>query len=181
MDGQLKGEGHRQTNEGVRMDRKNFLCTTFIGSTMIAGLATRSKEFPVYNKKRKKRDLLKKHIRKTIMGIAHKVEYQNGTVSSDEHVQLIEYTARDVSEKFYYYLHNGRLRIGVTQKLINLYLKFLWCAKLIKQPPHCPIDGFVRDIVRLEYNWISSDCIDDYKKPSMHSKYLEQKELQEFI
>lgn len=146
------------------MNRKIFLFDEFRILTMIAGLATRNKEYPVYDRMVKDRSPLKKYIHKTILEIAQKVEYQKGIMSSDKHAQFIEDTARDISEKFPNHLHNGRLRVGVTQKLINLYLKYLWCAGLVKQPPHCPIDGIIRDKAGLTYNWTSSDCIDDYKK-----------------
>jgi hypothetical protein len=36
-------------------------------------------------------------------------------------------------------------RYGVAQKLLNLMLKYLWCADLISVPPHCPVDRIVID------------------------------------
>ena len=37
---------------------------------------------------------------------------------------------------------NNEVSFGVAQKLVNLYLKYLWClAKFNDIPPHCPIDA----------------------------------------
>lgn len=33
------------------------------------------------------------------------------------------------------------ISFGVVQKLVNLYLKYLWCLRKCKRPPHCPIDA----------------------------------------
>lgn len=34
-------------------------------------------------------------------------------------------------------------KYGVAQKLLNLMLKYLWCAGLVSTPPHCPVDRIV--------------------------------------
>ena len=31
-------------------------------------------------------------------------------------------------------------KYGVTQKLLNLALKYYWCSGHIPEPPHCPVD-----------------------------------------
>ena len=61
-------------------------------------------------------------------------------------------------------MHNDRFRIGIAQKLINLHLKYLWCSGVIQEPPHCPIDGIIRDVAKLNYDWIISDNIEEYKE-----------------
>jgi hypothetical protein len=35
------------------------------------------------------------------------------------------------------------MRIGLAQKALNLYLKYLWCLGEIHEPPHCPLDSIV--------------------------------------
>jgi len=44
-------------------------------------------------------------------------------------------------------INNGKLSIGIVQKLFNLYLKYLWCIKEIPTPPHCPIDSTVMNAI----------------------------------
>jgi len=40
-------------------------------------------------------------------------------------------------------LLEGRISFGTVQKILNLYLKYLWSINLIVEPPHCPIDSII--------------------------------------
>lgn len=42
-------------------------------------------------------------------------------------------------------LQNGVLNYGICQKILNLYLKYLWCAGRIPTPPHFPIDRLIQE------------------------------------
>jgi hypothetical protein len=42
------------------------------------------------------------------------------------------------------------INFGVSQKLINLYLKYLWCLNEIQKPPHFPVDRIIQEkIIRI--------------------------------
>ena len=42
------------------------------------------------------------------------------------------------------------INFGVSQKLINLYLKYLWCLREIPEPPHFPVDRIIQtDIIKI--------------------------------
>lgn len=45
-------------------------------------------------------------------------------------------------------LRDDQITIGVAQKLVNLYLKYLWCLGVIDEPPHCPVDRAVLSWVK---------------------------------
>jgi hypothetical protein len=66
-------------------------------------------------------------------------------------------------------LRNNRFRIGIAQKALNLYLKYLWCFGDIVTPPHCPIDRRIIGILGLtskergKYDWTKLDDIEKYK------------------
>ena len=55
--------------------------------------------------------------------------------------------------------------IGVAQKLLNLQLKYLWCASYITMPPHCPIDRIVLGYTCLKnkVKWTTISSIAEYK------------------
>ena len=89
--------------------------------------------------------------------------YKN-RVSEDEHIQNIQAFADQLSREFPQVLVNGRMRTGVAQKAVNLYLKFLWCLGLIQEPPHCPIDGIVLIEVGDSSNWTELDGVDSYRE-----------------
>lgn len=87
-------------------------------------------------------------------------------VTEEEHLSNITKLADDLSSKFSHCLKNGRFRIGIAQKALNLYLKYLWCVGLIPTPPHCPFDSIVISYIPgcSNLNWTSIDTIGDYKK-----------------
>jgi hypothetical protein len=50
----------------------------------------------------------------------------------------------------------GRNKYGSAQKLLNVYLKYLWCFRLINDPPpHCPVDRIIISKTNLanKVNW----------------------------
>jgi len=62
-------------------------------------------------------------------------------------------------------LKGDNFRFGIAQKLLNLYLKYLWCAGYIKEPPHFPVDRII--IQSLESasktNWTELDDVKEYR------------------
>jgi hypothetical protein len=64
-------------------------------------------------------------------------------VSEEAHVANIEQLAKRLTEKHPDILADGGMRIGLAQKALNLYLKYLWCLGEISEPPHCPLDSIV--------------------------------------
>ena len=64
-------------------------------------------------------------------------------VSEQDHVRNIRALADQVSVCCGHFLANGRVRFGVAQKELNLFLKYLWCADRLLAPPHCPFDAVV--------------------------------------
>lgn len=56
--------------------------------------------------------------------------------------------------------------IGIAQKLLNLQLKYLWCAGFIGVPPHCPVDRIIisKTYLRDRFNWTQIDGISEYQK-----------------
>jgi hypothetical protein len=55
-------------------------------------------------------------------------------------------------------------RIGVSQKFLNLLLKYLWALDLIPEPPHCPVDRVVIDMSAepIALNWTEMTTVEQY-------------------
>ncbi len=87
-------------------------------------------------------------------------------ITEEEHLGNINKLVDDLSSKFPHCLKNGRFRIGIAQKALNLYLKYLWCSGLIPSPPHCPFDSIVISYIPgcSDLNWTSLDTLGDYKR-----------------
>lgn len=81
-------------------------------------------------------------------------------------VDCIESLRGDVSKRYKEILRNGQMTFGTVQKIVNLYLKYLWVAGLLgeKSPPHCPVDGQV--LRAIKWNGVSW--------PKMEKKDYEQ-------
>jgi hypothetical protein len=147
-----------------RNDKKRFLSYELGLLTLKAALSTRDDQFPIYNKDTKvlQRTKAKRVLREYLAAIEAK--YSQNEVSEEEHTAFIAEAASDLSRKLSRYLHHGRFRIGIAQKLINVHLKCLWTAGFYPEPPHCPIDGIIKDFSGITYNRISSDSIDEYRQ-----------------
>jgi hypothetical protein len=105
----------------------------------------------------KLRDVLRKKLEK--LGEGYSIPVPNET-----HLANIVDLSDELSAQFRGCLREGRFRIGIAQKALNLYLKYLWCLGQIPLPPHCPFDS--RVISRLPacrgLNWIDIDDIKLY-------------------
>ncbi len=110
--------------------------------------------------KRKFRDAIKRRVRERVRS-----KYAQGDVSSAEHTQQIAELAAWASDHYGRLLANGRLRLGVAQKLLNLYLKYLWCWGGFPEPPHCPFDRTIIRKLRCghQINWTDMDDIEEYR------------------
>lgn len=105
-----------------------------------------AKNVPPNESKRKEfREALHRHIKDVA------VSQYTKEVSSNEHIKNIknisEFTA---SSEFSDMLNKGQLNFGVSQKLLNLYLKYLWCMDAITTPPHFPVDRIIQLLLNKE-------------------------------
>jgi len=145
-------------------DRKRFLSYELGLLTLKAALSTRDDKYPVYDKGTKtwQRSQAKRALREWLAVIEEK--YSRSGITEVEHVTFIAEVSEKLSSQLSRCLHNGRFRVGVAQKLVNVHLKYLWTAGFCPEPPHCPIDGIIRDAAGIDYLWTRSDCIEEYKK-----------------
>ena len=127
-----------------------------------ASLSTRAGGAPIYDAscKEHQRGEVKDSFREVLVAVQS--NYANGNVSEDDHIKFINATAELLSTKHSGTLHRKRFRFGVCQKLVNIHLKYLWVAGFVPEPPHCPIDGIVRDLAKLNYDWTTSDSHEEY-------------------
>jgi hypothetical protein len=91
-------------------------------------------------------------------------KFYEQSVSPEQHLRNIEEFAISLSANFPDVLRDKKLRIGVAQKAVNLYLKFLWCYGWIPEPPHCPIDRVVLEAVGDNDAWTQIDSIQVYSE-----------------
>jgi hypothetical protein len=93
----------------------------------------------------------KKYLRNMLkLEIEHEIlsDY-NHEVSDAKHIANI-YRIKRSSENFSQILNHGSFSFGVSQKILNLYLKFQWCLDRIKStPPHFPVDRRIQTALKI--------------------------------
>jgi hypothetical protein len=86
------------------------------------------------------REAIRKYIRDELWELSIKYSRK---IEENEHIKTIETFQNEVNKKFLGMLARSGLTFGRAQKLINLYLKYMWVCGFIKEPPHCPIDSII--------------------------------------
>jgi hypothetical protein len=127
----------------------------------------------VYVKELKDADKQKNCLRETLAECLRNFGLTYAQSVTDEvHYRNIVNLANTMTEKFRDtgILRCRRFRIGIAQKALNLYLKYLWCLGDIPTPPHCPLDRRIIDMLdlkgkdRKDYDWTKLDDIKKYKE-----------------
>ena len=148
----------------LEQEKKRFLTYELGLLSRKAALSTRNAGSPVYlaTLRSHQRGRAKDAIRAEL-AVLEQLYISEVPPSEAEYFEVIQATANRLSNNIGQALHNGRFRIGIAQKLLNMHLKYLWVAGLIDEPPHCPIDGIIRDRAGIEYDWTSDDDIGNYR------------------
>jgi hypothetical protein len=122
----------------------DFLHTQIINSAIAASF----QRADVYKKSginKNDRERLRIGLRKALKEISPK--YKGRRVSDNEHERRIIKLSKKISRGYAEILFHRHLRIGVVQKALNLYLKYLWCSNKISEPPHCPLDSNIMKLL----------------------------------
>lgn len=91
------------------------------------------------------------------------------TITESAVLDQIKEISNEVSSEFGCILYaepnkKPRFKLGTSQKLITLYMKYQWCLGRIKEPPLCPIDGIILKEIKDKTSWTKLDDINQYKK-----------------
>ena len=134
--------------------------------TINGAFAVRNQGWPIYalNANAPSREQLRDSLRIELRRIS---EWYQLPVHPEDHFQRVFEFANTLTALHADVLHGGRFRIGVAQKALNLYLKYLWCLGEILIPAHCPFDNKVIKHLRPHYggpNWTELDSETDYQR-----------------
>jgi hypothetical protein len=146
--------------------QEKFIYSEVIKMTLTAAFATRGGRKIYATEKENIRKNIKKEIESKLVDMSK--EYLDPISEKEQekrHEENIIELSNSISEKYGTYLEGNRFRIGIAQKALNLFLKYLWCLGKIHEPPHFPIDfimlGKIPDCS--EFQWTKLDSIDDYR------------------
>jgi hypothetical protein len=109
------------------------------------------------------RVVFKKQLKNYVNSIS--TTYVSNTIDHNKHIENIQ-SISAFSKKFSNILNNGKLNFGISQKLLNLHLKYLWCMDIIKIPPHFPVDRIIQLELKINtpYPWTKMIDENDYLK-----------------
>ncbi|MFZ1787224.1 MAG: hypothetical protein WAT92_02895 [Saprospiraceae bacterium] len=130
----------------LRIEKIKFLKNQFWILTISAAFS-RNKIYKEINKKSIATDQQKNKFRSKLFDHIESLSknYSKDSYNDDIHKSNIESIVEFSSKHFSGKLQNGGLNIGTAQKILNLYLKYLWCSKLIDfEPPHFPLDRLIQ-------------------------------------
>ncbi len=150
----------------IEHEQIHFIGDALRAVSISAAFQTRG-GMPVYRREPAVRDPEKQAIRDKLDELLHNYgDAYQANMGDDVHYEGIQQIANEVSEDFGEFLLDGRLRIGIVQKALNLYLKYLWCLGRIAEPPHCPFDNGIIAGLNMQNppNWTEMDNIDDYRE-----------------
>lgn len=150
-------------SDNVKIQKEKFLENEIATLSILGGFGRAN----IYEKNigEKDRNEFRKFIRKSLKRYGEK--YRNEKISENQHFLNIEKLAKEITTSHGWLLSGGELRIGIAQKLLNLYLKYLWLLYGTKIF-HCPFDSRVikklRDVKNACRTWTRCNHIKCYRE-----------------
>ena len=85
--------------------------------------------------------------------------YVRATVTKDGWCDEIHSVCRSLEQEFKHHLRGGRIRFGIGQKMVSLYLKYLWLMSFdeAKRPLFAVLDRGVMKAAGISGNWTHLD------------------------
>ncbi|MEH6745827.1 MAG: hypothetical protein V7670_03225 [Maribacter arcticus] len=121
--------------------------------------------------KKKFKDATRNFIENTILP-----HYKEGKVNEENHVQYIT-DLSDFTTGFSSIFQKGRMNFGISQKMLNLHLKYQWCKGAIAAPPHFPVDRIIQE----ELNKVARDNQQKAKKIEAWTQFEDETKYLDII
>lgn len=143
--------------------RSQFLRYSYAVDSIAAAFRTRNKKGKIYQEGVGEKD--KSHFKKYLLHYVMNLWLAERELTKDEMLAAIERLSEVLSSKYGDIPVKGRFRIGISQKVICVYAKFLWVSGMLKSPPSLiPYDGIIKDAIGISVlpNWTELDSMDEY-------------------
>ena len=152
--------------------KEEFLIKEMIQSSISSGLQTRNQDFPIYNFENMQLNDTK-NLRRDIYDylLLYLAEYVPNC--EEQHIERIKNLSSQLSHKYKNILHKGRFRIGVSQKIINLFLKHMWVIGKIGEPIHCPFDNIIKVKILKGVKGVSLTDWTEFDQMNIYKKYVQ--------
>jgi|SRR3989344_3181951 len=142
----------------IEIAQKEFLHREFFAMAWSAA----SQHNKIYRKDKKVSENKKTEFHKFMREILNSIsEGYKKEIDEKQHVGNINGLKDKIEKNYDNLLKNSKITFGTCQKVLNVYLKYLWSLKEIATPPHCPIDSFVIKELRKKFSKISWTKIEE--------------------
>jgi hypothetical protein len=148
--------------------KDQFLVSEFLMFSLSAGLLTRNSLYPIYAPLTNENE--KGNLRKDLKNFLRAYSNEFNSLTETDHYNKVELMSTMITEKHHDVLDGGKFRIGISQKIINLFLKYMWTIERIKMPFHCPFDNIIKTRLLAGthgiylQDWTEFDSIEEYRK-----------------
>lgn len=142
----------------IQQEKENFLKWQFSKLTISASFSRANiyiKDAPEFRRK-----AFKKTLFYAINAIADDLQNIKNESNFLSRIRTVIHQSNNYDD----ILEGGKLRFGIAQKVVNLYLKYLWCAGLIEGIPlHFPLHRLIQKGTRDIISWTQLTEEDDDK------------------
>jgi len=152
--------------------KEEFLINEMIQSSISSGLQTRNQDFPIYNYDNFQLSDAR-NLRRDIYDYLLNYLLQYISNNEEQHIEKIKNLSTLLSRKYKQILHKGRFRIGVSQKIINLFLKHMWIIGKIGEPIHCPFDNIIKIKLLKGLKGVSLTDWTEFDQMNIYKKYVQ--------
>ncbi|SEG43240.1 hypothetical protein [Algoriphagus boritolerans] len=155
----------------INQEQKEFLKLQLWKSTMRASISRAGEIYtPGTTAKKKSRFRVELLSFVTEMIRDH---YETKTSDDQTHLENIS-KLKDFASGFGFVM----LRFGHAQKILNLFLKYLWCLGYVQEPPHFPVDRLIQKRLRIQNfsNWTNEMEKEGYMKVIEEAKIVAKRE-----
>ena len=96
-----------------------------------------------FKESEKEKESLKKILHHHLQQLV--IKHYKKTVSEEQHLENIVSLQKASNNEI---LNGEQLNYGVSQKMLNVYLKYQWCNGVIPTPPHFPVDRIIQEMLK---------------------------------
>ena len=169
--------------EEVKKQQDAFILNEIMNFSISGAMTRGEKRYENNNElSDKKYEDKKEELRKTIKEfLLHEIYEKIITISEiteNTVINWIDCLKKEITENFSGILQDEEFRIGISQKIINLFLKYLWVLQKCPMPPHCPFDSIILEKLNNRLPcWTKMNSIEIYKEYVKAVKEYDKKGL----
>lgn len=144
--------------------KSQFLRYAFALDSIASAVRTRNKKYPLYIKDLK--DSEKESFKKYLLNYTLTLWDDRTSISKEEMLKEIQRFETYCTKEYGSILDNGKMRLGIAQKLITLMAKYLWVSGQLKTPPPLiPYDGIIKNLLNNKElkDWTVLDDMEGYQ------------------